>query len=88
MLPRHEKRLLAEIEHQLCVDDPDLGRRLADTRVLPRIFGWLSAVRVLALIAAFLAVVCVLVGEGSGFVMAGVLAGVLLWFSGRGFQIE
>lgn len=61
---------------------------MADPRVLPRLFGWLSAVRVLALIAAFLAVVCVLLGEGLGFAMAGALAGVLLWFSWRGFRIE
>ena len=88
MLPRHEKRLLDEIEHHLRAEDPGLGRLLSDDRVLPRFLGWLSVARVLALVAVALAVTCAVSGDGSGFATAGVLAAVLFWFAGRSWHID
>ena len=46
-------------------------------RPLGWLFSRLSALRVLGLVAAILAVLCLLLGEGAGFLVAGVLAGAL-----------
>jgi len=75
MLPREERRRIAQIEQGLSEQDPAFADRLRNAG-LPRrrVSGWL----VLGVLAAVVAVVCVLLGEAVGFFLSAVLAAALL----------
>ncbi|MFR9729852.1 DUF3040 domain-containing protein [Saccharopolyspora sp. MS10] len=76
MLPRHERRRIAEIERGLSLQDPDLAHLLRESE-LPGRPRW-GARTALGTLAAVAAVLCVLLGEAAGFVSAGLLATALL----------
>jgi DUF3040 family protein len=76
MLPRDERRRLREIEQQLIDDDPKLARRLTETSALRWVWAHMSPRTTLAVVAAFIAVLCLFLGEGGGVVTAGALAAV------------
>lgn len=81
MLPRDERRRIAEIEQGLSMQDPDFADRLRQAELPGR-----SRMRlVLGIIAAVVAVLCMLLGEVAGFLLTGVLAALLL--SLRGWRL-
>ncbi|MER7012506.1 DUF3040 domain-containing protein [Saccharopolyspora sp. NPDC000359] len=86
MLPRDERRRLREIETQLMGDDPKLARRLTETSALRRLWLQLSPRMLLVLVASFLAVMCLFLGEGGGMFFSAVLA--VLAFASRTWQIR
>jgi hypothetical protein len=81
MLGRHERRLLEEIERQLGAQDPEFADRMTHTSPWIRVRAWLTGRRAIGVVAAFLAVLCLFLGEGAGFVMAGLFAGVVFLLS-------
>jgi hypothetical protein len=88
MLPRHERRRLEEIERQFTAEDPEFVRRLTQTRLLTQVLSWLSPRGIVAVVAAALSLMCLVLGEGAGFVTAGVLAAVLLTLRTWNLQAE
>jgi hypothetical protein len=88
MFRRYERRQLAEIERQLCAEDPVLARKLTDIRPLTRVLTWLSACRALAVATAALSILCLFLGDGAGFLTTAVLAGALLMLNGWTVQAE
>ncbi|GAB2742557.1 hypothetical protein GCM10027174_15190 [Salinifilum aidingensis] len=81
MFRRHERRQLEEIERRLISDDPDLARRMSGSRPVARVMAWMTMWRALGVLAGGLAVLCLFLGAGSGFLVAGMLAGVLLIYA-------
>ena len=86
MLPRDERRRLREIEQQLAGDDPKLARRLSETSYWRRVWALLTPRIALAVVAAFLAVMCLFLGEGGGFFSASAVA--LVVFVSRDWQVR
>ncbi|WP_190812900.1 DUF3040 domain-containing protein [Saccharopolyspora pogona] len=86
MLRRYERRLLEEIERQLCSEDPEFAQRMTHVRPFMKVLGWLTVRRALGIVAAFLALLCVVFNEGTGFVVAGALAAAL--FMSESWQIQ
>ncbi len=81
MLPRDERRRIAEIEKGLSMQDPDFADRLRQAELPGR-----SRLRlVLGIVSAVVAVLCMLLGEVAGFLLTGVLAALLL--SLRGWRL-
>ncbi|MHA6799691.1 DUF3040 domain-containing protein [Bounagaea algeriensis] len=87
MLSRHERQRLEQIEEQLTGDDPEFARRMQRRRWW---WPWQrpSAPAAWGIVSLAAAVVCVLLGEASGFVTAAMLGAVLLmvrhWSFGGG----
>ncbi|MCI2424219.1 DUF3040 domain-containing protein [Saccharopolyspora sp. K220] len=86
MLPRDERRRLREIEQQLIGDDPKLARRLTESSALRRVWAHMSPRVALAAVSAFIAVLCLLLGEGGGVFTAGAVA--VLAVISRNWQIR
>lgn len=78
MLPDRDQQRLNEIEQELR-SDPDFARRFHEARRrMPR----LTSTRTLAAVAAAAALLCLALGEGTGFTVAGLLAAVLFFCHG------
>lgn len=77
MLSRHERRCLEQIEDQLTGDDPDFVRRMQGTRWWWP-WGRLSPRAGIGVSSLGLALICVFLGEASGFITAAALGAVLL----------
>ncbi|MCI2417976.1 DUF3040 domain-containing protein [Saccharopolyspora sp. K220] len=88
MLRRYERRLLEEIERRLSAEDPDFAEKMTHVRPLVRFVAWLSIRKALGVVAAVLAVFCLLLGAGAGFLVASLLAAVLLVFADWKIQAE
>lgn len=82
MLPREERRRIAEIEEGLSRQDPDFADRLRNAE-LPR--RRVPVQLLLGVLSAVVAVLCVLLGEAIGFLLASVLAAGLL--ASRGWRV-
>jgi hypothetical protein len=78
MMPRHERRRLEEIENWLRVDDPEFASGFADASVGKTFTGRWSPQTVLGSVAAGSAGLSLVLGEGSAFFVAAVLAAVLI----------
>lgn len=78
MLPRHERRRLEEIEGWINANDPEFARALTDDGSFRALFTLRSPIMLLALVSAGSAVVCLLLGEASGFLMASLLTAALM----------
>ncbi|MDA3625145.1 DUF3040 domain-containing protein [Saccharopolyspora sp. WRP15-2] len=88
MLRRHERRLFDAIEQRLSSEDPEFSRRMTRSHLLTRVLAWLTLARALGAVAAFLALIALLLGEGAAFLIAGALAAVLFACSGRRVRSE
>ncbi|MDA3644316.1 DUF3040 domain-containing protein [Saccharopolyspora indica] len=88
MLRRHERRLFDAIELRLRSEDPDFARRMAQTRLMVRVLAWFTLGRALGSVAAFLALVSLVLAEGAAFLVAGSLAAALFACSGRRVRSE
>ncbi|MBB5155993.1 DUF3040 domain-containing protein [Saccharopolyspora phatthalungensis] len=86
MLRRYERRLLEEIERQLRSQDPEFARRMAHVRPFTKVLAWFTVRRALGVVAAFLALLCVVFNEGAEFFVAGTLAAAL--FASESWQIQ
>ncbi|GAB3278478.1 DUF3040 domain-containing protein [Parasphingorhabdus pacifica] len=89
MLPRHERRRLEKIEDRLLNDDPEFARRLTDTsanrwwslRTMPP--------RVMLEVATGgTAGLCLILAEGAGFALAGMLTAILITIRKCGFDLQ
>ncbi|MEU6132962.1 DUF3040 domain-containing protein [Saccharopolyspora sp. NPDC047091] len=76
MLPRHERRRIAEIEKGLVLQDPDFADRLRRAELPGRARPGVRVV--LGCVAVVAALLCMVLGEVAGFLLAGLLATVLL----------
>ncbi|MHA6797898.1 DUF3040 domain-containing protein [Bounagaea algeriensis] len=81
MFHRREQRQLAKIERQLSSDDPDFARRMTNPRLITRVMHWMTVWRALGVLAGMFAVLSLLLGTGTGFLLASVLAAVLLTYA-------
>lgn len=88
MLRRHERRLFDAIEQRLRSEDPGLARRMARAHALVRTLAWFTLARALGSVAAFLALVSLVLAEGAAFLIVGSLAAALFACSGRRVQSE
>ncbi|MGP4016579.1 DUF3040 domain-containing protein [Saccharopolyspora sp. 5N708] len=88
MLRRYEQRLLDEIERRLYAEDPDFVRKMTQLRPLVRVFAWLTVCRAVGVVAAVLAVLCLFLDEGAGFLVAALFAAALLVFADWKIQTE
>jgi len=82
-----ERRKLDEIARRLSSSDPEFARMMTSSGNAPRAVTWMSAWRALGMTFAVLAVLCAILGAGSGFLLSSVLAGALLtyvWWRKRG----
>ncbi len=78
MLPRDERRRLAEIEHQLSHEDPQFARKLTCRRRRRKARARVSLPTGLAVSSAGIALLCLVLGEVTGFVLAAVLSAALI----------
>lgn len=85
MLPDRDQQRLNEIERELRSEDPEFARRFHEPR-RRRVTGWLTPRRMLGVVAAIAALLCLAVGSGIGFTAAALLAAVLFFF--RGWSIR
>ncbi|GAB2671207.1 hypothetical protein GCM10027271_34570 [Saccharopolyspora gloriosae] len=83
MLPRHERRRIAEIEKGLSLQDPDFAHRLREAELPERSRPGVRVV--LGIVAVVVAVLCMLLGEVAGFLLTGLLATLLL--AGGGWRL-
>lgn len=76
ILQKHERRKLEEIENQLN-EDTEFVRSMGGTNLtwLP---SKISPSMALGIFSVILAVLCLFLGEGSGFLTASALAGLLI----------
>ncbi|RRO14097.1 DUF3040 domain-containing protein [Saccharopolyspora rhizosphaerae] len=88
MTQPHERRLLDQIERELRVADPGFAERMTRARPLTRVRAWMSFHRALGVVAAFLALLCLVLGEGAGFIVSGLIAGALLVSTGLKLRTE
>lgn len=88
MTQPHERRLLDQIERELRAGDPGFAERMTHARPLTRVRAWMSFHRALGVVAAFLALLCLVLGEGAGFIVSGLLACALLVSSGWKLRTE
>lgn len=77
MLSRHERRCLDQIEEQLTGDDPDFARRMERTRWWWP-WGRLTPRTTVAVGTLGLAVICMFLGEATGFITASMLGAAVL----------
>lgn len=88
MLPRNERRSLEKIEDRLNIDDPEFARKLTDSRLTRWSLRKLPPRVVLEAASAGTAGVCVVLGEGAGFFLAGALAAVMITTRKCGIRVE
>ncbi|KEI45017.1 DUF3040 domain-containing protein [Saccharopolyspora rectivirgula] len=88
MLPKDERRRLKEIEDQLAGDDPKLAQRLSGANSMRLAWARLNPRLVLVIATALLALLCLVLGEGAGFFLAGVLAVMIFVFRNWRVQSE
>ena len=81
MFHRRERRQLAEIERQLSSADPEFARRMRNPRLATRVRHWMTMWRALGLLAGVFAVLCLFLDAATGFLLASVLAAVLLTYA-------
>ncbi|KAA5825490.1 DUF3040 domain-containing protein [Saccharopolyspora hirsuta] len=86
MLRRHERRLLDEIERELCASDPEFAQKMTQVRPFTRVRAWMTLRRALGIGAVFLAVLCLMFNEGAEFFISSALAGAL--FASEGWKIQ
>ena len=78
MLPRDERRRLEEIESQLSLEDPEFTYRMGARSTRRWVLRTVSPRMALGVVAAFIAVLCLILGEGLAFAEAGVLATLVI----------
>ncbi|WP_243787748.1 DUF3040 domain-containing protein [Saccharopolyspora gloriosae] len=83
MLPRHERRRIAEIEKGLSTQDPDFAHRFREAELPGRSRPKVRVV--LGAVAVAIALLCMVLGEVAGFLLTGVLATLLL--AGRDWRL-
>ncbi|GAA2341667.1 hypothetical protein GCM10009854_17730 [Saccharopolyspora halophila] len=81
MVRNRERRRFKEIQRQLSNDDPEFARRMTTPRLVARLGRWITAWRLLGLLAATSAVLCLVLGEAGSFLLASALALVLLGYA-------
>lgn len=81
MVRNRERRRFKEIQRQLSYDDPEFARRMTTPRLVARLGRWMTTWRLLGLLAATSAVLCLFLGEMGSFLLASALALVLLGYA-------
>ncbi|WP_158628592.1 DUF3040 domain-containing protein [Saccharopolyspora rhizosphaerae] len=76
-----ERRRLKKIARQLSSDDPEFAHRMTTPRPLSKLVGWMTAWRALGVLAAFFALLCLVLGQAAEFFIAALTSALLLVYA-------